>query len=215
VPTSTFFRLPEEKRQRLIDAAWEEFSRTSFSDASINRIIHEARIPRGSFYQYFTDKEDLFWYLLAGVREHISNVFHKTLDETAGDLFSVPVQVFDKFLGAGEQMDPGLKRILQVAQLNQGMDFQRFISEEFECLPPWLLKEADRMELRQKDELFLHNVVFLTMAALAMSIMETMRRPERREQHRNTLQQKVEIIKYGSLAPAAIQASSIKEVTTC
>ena len=215
MPTSTFFRLPEEKRQRLIDAAWEEFSRTSFSDASINRIIHEARIPRGSFYQYFTDKEDLFWYLLAGVREHISNVFHKTLDETAGDLFSVPVQVFDKFLGAGEQMDPGLKRILQVAQLNQGMDFQRFISEEFECLPPWLLKEADRMELRQKDELFLHNVVFLTMAALAMSIMETMRRPERREQHRNTLQQKVEIIKYGSLAPAAIQASSIKEVTTC
>jgi len=112
-------------------------------------------------------------------------------------------------------MDPGLKRILQVAQLNQGMDFQRFISEEFECLPPWLLKEADRMELRQQDELFLHNVVFLTMAALAMSIMETMRRPERREQHRNTLQQKVEIIKYGSLAPAAIQASSIKEVTTC
>jgi len=79
VPTSTFFRLPEEKRQRLIDAAWEEFSRTSFSDASINRIIHEARIPRGSFYQYFADKEDLFWYLLAGVREHISNVFHKTL----------------------------------------------------------------------------------------------------------------------------------------
>lgn len=215
MPTSTFFRLPEEKRQRLIDAAWEEFSRTSFSDASINRIIHEARIPRGSFYQYFADKEDLFWYLLAGVREHISNVFHKTLNETAGDLFSVPVQVFDKFLGAGDQMDPGLKRIIQVAQLNQGMDFQRFISEEFEGLPTWLLEEADRLELRQKDELFLHNVVFLTMAALAFSIMETMRRPERREQHRSTLQQKIEIIKYGSLTPAAIQACSIKEVTKC
>jgi len=215
VPTSTFFRLPEEKRQRLIDAAWEEFSRTSFSDASINRIIHEARIPRGSFYQYFADKEDLFWYLLAGVREHISNVFHKTLDETKGDLFSVPLQVFDKFLGAGDQMDPGLKRILQVAQLNQGMDFQRFISEEFEGLPTWLLEESDRMEFRQKDEAFLHNVFFLTMAALAFSIMETMRRPERREPHRATLQQKVEIIKCGSLTPAAIQAYSNKEVTKC
>jgi len=112
-------------------------------------------------------------------------------------------------------MDPGLKRILQVAQLNQGMDFQRFISEEFEGLPTWLLEESDRMEFRQKDEAFLHNVFFLTMAALAFSIMETMRRPERREPHRATLQQKVEIIKCGSLAPAAIQACSNKEVTTC
>ena len=40
MPTDTFFRLPEEKRQRLLDAAWEEFSRVSFADASINQIIH-------------------------------------------------------------------------------------------------------------------------------------------------------------------------------
>lgn len=215
MPTSTFFRLPEEKRQRLIDAAWEEFTRTSFADASINWIIHEARIPRGSFYQYFADKEDLFWHLLSGVQEHISNVFHKTLNETGGDLFSVTVRVFDKFLGAGDQMDPGLKRIVQVAQLNQGMDFQRFLFEEFEALPAWLLEESDRMEFRQRDEAFLHNVFFLTMAALAFSIIETMRRPERWEQYRETLRQKIEIIKCGSLTPAAIQAYSNKEVTKC
>ena len=59
MPTSTFFRLPEEKRERLMDAAWAEFTSTSFTDASINRIIHSARIPLGSFYQYFQYKEDL------------------------------------------------------------------------------------------------------------------------------------------------------------
>ena len=39
-----------------MDAAWAEFTSTSFTDASINRIIHSARLPRGSFYQYFQDK---------------------------------------------------------------------------------------------------------------------------------------------------------------
>ena len=51
MPKSTFFRLPEEKRGRLMDAAWAEFTRVSFAEASINRIIRSAQIPRGSFYQ--------------------------------------------------------------------------------------------------------------------------------------------------------------------
>ena len=53
MPTATFFRLPQEKRERLMDACWAELSRVRFSDVSINRIVSAARIPRGSFYQYF------------------------------------------------------------------------------------------------------------------------------------------------------------------
>jgi len=56
VPTATFFRLPEEKRKRLIDACWAELAQVRFTDVSINRIITAAHIPRGSFYQYFTGK---------------------------------------------------------------------------------------------------------------------------------------------------------------
>ena len=69
MPTQTFFRLPEEKRERLTDAAWREFLAVSYAEASINRIVREAQIPRGSFYQYFEDKEDLFFYLLSLGRE--------------------------------------------------------------------------------------------------------------------------------------------------
>ena len=45
----TFLRLPEEKRSRIINAAWDEFTTVSFANASINRIIRGAGIPRGSF----------------------------------------------------------------------------------------------------------------------------------------------------------------------
>lgn len=64
MPTSTFFNLPEEKRRRVVDAAIEEFSVYTYEQASIARIIQYASIPRGSFYQYFSDKKDLYFYLL-------------------------------------------------------------------------------------------------------------------------------------------------------
>ncbi len=59
VPTQTFFHLPKEKQKTLLKAAINEFTQYSFENASINQIIKEASIPRGSFYMYFRDKEDL------------------------------------------------------------------------------------------------------------------------------------------------------------
>lgn len=64
MPTDTFFNLPPDKRKRILDAATDEFSTYTFDEASIARIVKGAGIPRGSFYQYFEDKKDLFKYIL-------------------------------------------------------------------------------------------------------------------------------------------------------
>ena len=60
MPSSTFLNLPAEKQEKLLEAATREFSHRPFNEASINQIIKEAGIPRGSFYMYFQDKEDRF-----------------------------------------------------------------------------------------------------------------------------------------------------------
>lgn len=52
MPKATFFRLPKAKQQRLMDAAYQEFARAPFNEASISNIIKQAGIPRGSYYQY-------------------------------------------------------------------------------------------------------------------------------------------------------------------
>ena len=44
--SETFLRLPEEKRNRFLEAAWEEFTRVSFADASINQIVRRCGIAR-------------------------------------------------------------------------------------------------------------------------------------------------------------------------
>lgn len=64
MPKNTFFNLPEEKRQHLLEIALAEFANNDYPNASISRIVAQAGIAKGSFYQYFTDKEDLYHYLL-------------------------------------------------------------------------------------------------------------------------------------------------------
>ncbi|GAU79298.1 TetR/AcrR family transcriptional regulator [Fusibacter sp. 3D3] len=65
MPKSTFLNLAEEKKQRIIEAAIKEFVAYTFRDASINRIIADVGIAKGSFYQYFENKKDLYKYVLA------------------------------------------------------------------------------------------------------------------------------------------------------
>ncbi len=100
MPKPTFFRLPDEKRERLIKAAYAEFTRAPFSDASISNIIKEAGIPRGSFYQYFDDKADIFFYLLDQVREGTELWTEKTLTAHHGDFFAAMAELFDHAIDA-------------------------------------------------------------------------------------------------------------------
>lgn len=60
IPTQTYFNLTEEKQNRIIEAAINEFSIRRFQEAKVSNIIKEAKIPRGSFYQYFEDKLDIY-----------------------------------------------------------------------------------------------------------------------------------------------------------
>lgn len=87
MPSERFFNLPEEKKKRIIKAALKEFARVSYEEISINRIIQEAEIPRGSFYQYFEDKQDLEIFLLEGFRDRLKAGVNMYLDGEKGDLF--------------------------------------------------------------------------------------------------------------------------------
>jgi AcrR family transcriptional regulator len=64
MPKDTFFNLPGDKRALICDVAISEFARYSYDAASINRIVEKTGIAKGSFYQYFEDKKDLFLYLM-------------------------------------------------------------------------------------------------------------------------------------------------------
>lgn len=64
MPKDTFFHLPQEKRHLIENVAIEEFAENSLHSASVNAIVSNAGIAKGSFYQYFENLEDLYKHVL-------------------------------------------------------------------------------------------------------------------------------------------------------
>lgn len=199
--SETFLRLPEEKRKRIIDAAWEEFTRVRYTDASINQIVRRARIPRGSFYQYFTDKESLVAYLLGGAWDYLVEAYSGMLHEQGGDLFALQIACFDRFQDqCREGIDPVLNRFLCFLRLNQGLDIQNLVcGRPLSVMFERALPEIDRSMLRQQDEPFIRHVLTLSLMTLAHMVVESTIHPEKADECRKDLLARLEIIRCGSV----------------
>lgn len=112
MPKETFYRLPDEKRERIMAAAEREFLENSFEAASINRIIKETAIPRGSFYQYFEDKKDIFLYIVSTHKNEAFGFVESFIKDSDGDVFSFMRKAIDFMISAecSEKVE-GMKRI--------------------------------------------------------------------------------------------------------
>lgn len=91
IPTQTYLNLPKEKQQRITDAAVNEFSVRRFREANLSNIIKEAKIARGSFYQYFKDKLDIYKYVFTIIgqkkMEYLSEDLKNPMNLAFFDLF--------------------------------------------------------------------------------------------------------------------------------
>ncbi|MDP2858348.1 MAG: TetR/AcrR family transcriptional regulator [Bacillota bacterium] len=85
MPTERFCNLPEEKRERITRAALSEYVDKGIDGADVAGVVRRAGIPRGSFYQYFSDMDDLFGHVfnhltavklryMAGVFDQAGNI---------------------------------------------------------------------------------------------------------------------------------------------
>ncbi|MCD7948382.1 MAG: TetR family transcriptional regulator [Oscillospiraceae bacterium] len=134
MPHKTFFNLSDQKRETFLSAAREEFARVTYDQVSINRIIRAAHIPRGSFYMYFTDKADLFRYLLDEYANKIVKIIETILQREKGDLFATFQTLFDFSLGftSGTVMDADLSILGQTLENNLSMRNGDMLSVLFE-----------------------------------------------------------------------------------
>ena len=91
----TFYNLPDNKKQRITEAIIKELEQYSYNDISINRIVKNALISRGSFYQYFDDKDDLLKVILDGFSDELIKNYKSYLVESGGDIFVACEKIFD------------------------------------------------------------------------------------------------------------------------
>ncbi|MBJ6637021.1 TetR/AcrR family transcriptional regulator [Streptomyces sp. DHE7-1] len=63
MPTPTWSRLSPARRERVLVAAMDEFGTHGYSTGSLNVIARQAGVAKGSLFQYFAGKLDLFTYV--------------------------------------------------------------------------------------------------------------------------------------------------------
>ena len=124
MPSQTFLNLDSKKQQKLLDAAMEEFSTVRYTEASVNHIIQQAGIPRGSFYMYFVDKDDLFSYILELNKKKIIAFMIDVIRSCQGNLEQSFLTLFDVF--TDEIITHNLSRFLKNMFLYFSMYREKF-----------------------------------------------------------------------------------------
>ena len=199
MPSKTFFHLPAEKRERLLLAAAEEFARVPYAEASINRMIRAAGIPRGSFYMYFRDKEELFHYLLKRYQDGLLQRLERVLEEQGGDLLGALPALFDD-LRAQRKHWAGLARMLsRNSDMRLGL---RLSPLDRPDLGEWLERRVDRarLDLRGEEDLMdiFRILIYISATAMTQAIFEEDSGPARAR-----LCAQLDILRRGTAAPSA------------
>jgi AcrR family transcriptional regulator len=89
MPKQTFFNLPYEKRKSILETAVDEFAANDYQSASISHMVARLGIAKGSFYQYFEDKQDLYFYVLdVAMGERLAFAQQHSLADKEQDFFT-------------------------------------------------------------------------------------------------------------------------------
>lgn len=138
MPKQTFLNLPEEKRNAIVNAAIDEFAEYGFESASINRIVANSGISKGSFYQYFEDKRDVFMYLLTLLeQEKISYFKDKRPPGNNMDTFQYfrwMIKTGMEFNSAYPRITQAISRVLLVEGLYYGKLFGDYHQKALDAL---------------------------------------------------------------------------------
>lgn len=144
-----FKNLTIEKQERIINAAMKEFVESGYNRASTNQIVDIAGISKGSLFNYFNNKRDLYLSLLEHAKTVIYQIYQQ-IDFKETDFFKRIEQVgwiklnlqkkypkvFDFLKSAAqedaedvkEDIDCKLKDILEdgLARLYKNIDYTKF-----------------------------------------------------------------------------------------
>lgn len=154
MPKETFYHLKTEKREKVEKAIENEFGRTTLEKASISKIIEEAQIPRGSFYQYFEDKEDAIKYIMKKYILLEKETMKRILLQTRGNIFEATLKNFD-YMALELEGNPKItlyKNIMQELKKNN-INLLNSIEEEKSIEEIHGLIDTSILNIKEENEL--------------------------------------------------------------
>ena len=198
MPSDTFLRLNDDKKRKLLEASFKEFSLNNFNDVSINRIIKEAGISRGSFYMYFVDKKDLYFYLLEQYSEILINNMKEDLVNNKGDLFLMFQDNIKRTYNSFKNNNINFFKkslenitIMEESKKTFGFRDKRLLKE--------LIPNINLELLNAKAKKHIEVIFAINMHLLMVTLMKLLRNDSLDEKILNDYYEQLNILKYGCL----------------
>ena len=195
MPKDTFFNLKEEKKEKIERALINEFSRVSFEQASVSNIIAEAKIPRGSFYQYFEDKEDAIKYVIQKFIQIEHKKMNQLLIDSNKDIFEAIYKYYNYMIESTENDNLRLIRnIFQELRKNNISIFE--VKEEMKNKEDiHKLINMDKLNLEKEEDIkyFLKILTTITRAIAS----EVITKKISKEEGIRTIKKELEILRKG------------------
>lgn len=203
MPTERFNKLPEEKKKAIRDAAMEECIRVPFEKVSINKIIQNAGISRGSFYTYFEDKRDVVRYIFSDTADKLKDFWTTSVINNGGDLWTASEELLDQAITFAQKGKTF--QMLQSFVLYQ--DFDKLFTEVHgkndmgekkgnEILTA-LYEVTDKEKFQKADFPSFGLLVSMIMACVMESIGWYNRHMDSEENIKKIFREKLEILQYG------------------
>lgn len=205
MPTERFNRLPEAKRQAIREAALKEFARVPFDKVSINQIIRNADISRGSFYTYFVDKQDMVEFLLRDTFEEMQGLCKEELDRNGGDYFAMVEEMFGFFteeLRKNPDMVNIARNIFSNKENNELVGLEKWPRPDHMGVQGsparWMYDHLDKSRFRFENLEEFSALAILAMSSLAVALKQYYEYPDQLECIRQMFKSSLDILRYGS-----------------
>ena len=198
MPSKTFNNLDKDKKIRIMRAATQEFSNYTLREASINRIIKEAGISRGSFYLYFKDIDDIYSYVKGVFVKKIKDAFLTYLKNNEGNLHDSFLDIYDYIIESSTtKANSGFcinlfKNIsLYSIELDKDLVKEEYMKKVIELVDKSELNYSLEEEITRIVEMYLH----VTM----MSVVSTVVMGENADVEKSKLQFNLNILRKGMI----------------
>lgn len=197
MPTSTFENLPENKKKIILEASIKEFKRVLLSDASINKIIKDANISRGSFYTYFKDIKDLYMYTLKTYQKKFYDIANEATHETKGDLIETTKKIYEKIIEDYKKDKSEFKHIF--LNMNYDISIRNQLGYDLECRYKLieLTSKIDKKNLNIKKEEELFYIIDIIIGIVVHGLVEIFINDRDAELIKQKLDKQIQIIKEG------------------
>ena len=198
MPSERFMRLSEEKRNAIWEAAMAEFIAEPYEKGSINKIIRQAGISRGSFYTYFEDKRDLLAFILWGTRQQWNQFCMESIEKAGGDYFGLMIMLMDRAMEfcRNNNVFALHKNLIMYPEpvmdfLPKPLDYEK----EIKCL---LLDKVDRSLFEDPSDENVVMVFKMTALVMVSALSEFCMHPEQEENLRENYRKSLQVIRRGA-----------------